>query len=139
MDIPFPASGLSSTALDMATFGQMFLDQGRCGDGRILSAPSVAAMTRNQIPGVSVDFLGEFHAEASWGYGWDIHGEGKWRNYPAALLPPEAFRHAGTGGVHLWVDPVNEIVGAYFSVKPDLEGTTADELFIDAVTAAVDD
>ncbi len=139
MDIPSASAGVTSTAIDMATFGQMFLNRGRYGDARVLSAPSVAAMTRNQIPGISVTFMGEFHAEASWGYGWDIHGEGKWSDFPAALLPREAFRHSGLGGVHYWIDPVYEIVGVYFSVKPDPDKSTADELFIDAVTAAVDD
>jgi CubicO group peptidase (beta-lactamase class C family) len=139
MDIPFPAAGLSSTALDMAVFGQMFLNRGRYGDARILSPPTVAAMTRNQIPGISVEYFGEFHDEAYWGYGWDVHGPGKWSNYPAALLPPEAFRHSGLGGVHYWIDPVHGIVGVYFSVNPDPDRPTPTEHFVDAVTAAVDD
>ena len=139
MDVPSAAAGVSTTALDMATFGQMFLSRGRYGDARVLSAPSVAAMTRNQIPGISATHLGGFHAEASWGYGWGIHGAGKWSNYPAALLPPQAFRHGGIGGVHYWIDPVNEIVGVYFSVDPDTDTPMPTELFVDAVTAAVDD
>ena len=139
MDVPFAAAGVSTTALDMAVFGQMFLNRGRYADARVLSSPSVAAMTRNQISGISTTFMGEFHAEASWGYGWDVHGPGKWSNFPAALLPPEAFRHSGIGGVHYWIDPVNEIVGVYFSVNPDPDRPTPTELFVDAVTAAVDD
>src|SRR5439155_1510856 len=41
-----------STAMDMAVFGQMFLNRGVYGEARILSPPAVAQMTRNQIPGI---------------------------------------------------------------------------------------
>jgi CubicO group peptidase (beta-lactamase class C family) len=139
MDIPFAATGASSTALDMATFLQMFLNRGRYGEARIVSGPTVDAMTRNQIPGIGADLMGERHAEAFWGLGWDIHGPGKWNGHPGALLPLEAFHHRGMGGTYIWGDPINEIVGAYFSVRPSEEIPLMIEEFVNAVTAAVVD
>jgi CubicO group peptidase (beta-lactamase class C family) len=140
---PWACAGLVSSALDLAIFGQMVLNGGGYGAARILSPASVNAMTRNQIPGISSHKDGEFFPEASWGYGWDIHGDKK-AMYDGALYSPAAFQHSGAGGVNLWVDPAYELVGVYFSV---VLGNTADgyhrvspvDLFMNAVTAAVVD
>jgi len=59
------------------------------------------------------------------------------------LQSKNTFIHAGAGGVVMWVDPVQEIVGCYFAV--DLGPVTVSEnylysradLFINAVTAAI--
>jgi CubicO group peptidase (beta-lactamase class C family) len=139
MDTPLSAAGATSTALDVAMFCQMFLNAGRYGDARVLSGPAVATMTRNQIPGIGAELMGEYHSEAFWGLGWDIHGPGKWNSHPGALLPPEAFHHRGMGGTYIWGDPSNEIVGAYFSVRPSEEIPFMIEEFVNAVTAAVED
>ncbi len=128
-----------STAMDMATFGQMFLNGGAYGAVRVLSPASVTAMTRNQIPGLSAHFLEEYLPEASWGLGWSIHG--RKTGLCGALYSAEAYEHWGNGGTYLWVDPVYQIVGAYFSVIPT--GIYTDpwrnDLFTDAVTASVVD
>lgn len=57
MERPSPSGGAYSTALDIARFGQMFLNDGIYGDRRILSPATVAAMTRDQIPGISASFI----------------------------------------------------------------------------------
>lgn len=135
------AGGVFSTALDMATFGQMFLNGGRYGGARVLSPASVTEMTRNQIPGISADFIGEYFPEASWGLGWDVFGNKKAIRF-GTLRSAGAFGHSGNGGTCLWVDPEYEIVGAYFSVvltmahgRPRWNA----DLFQNAVSAAVDD
>jgi serine-type D-Ala-D-Ala carboxypeptidase len=51
-ETPYGQTGLFSTTMDMAIFGQMFLNGGRYGDKRVLSRPAVTEMTRNQIPGI---------------------------------------------------------------------------------------
>src|SRR5215470_17434571 len=66
---PSAAGGVYATAMDMAIFGQMFLNRGRYGEVRMLSSAAVAEMTRNQIPGISAQERGEFFPEASWGFG----------------------------------------------------------------------
>jgi len=99
-------------------------------------------MTRNQIPGISAQHRGEFFPEASWGFGWGIHGNKK-ALQDGSLHSPQAFDHYGAGGVFCWVDPVYELVGGYFSVALErLDETRSKEchyLFMNAVTAAVVD
>lgn len=73
-DWPAAAGGLLSSAYDMAIFCQMFLNGGAYGDVRILGRATVAAMTRNQIPGIGANSFGEIHPEANWRYGWNIYG-----------------------------------------------------------------
>lgn len=113
---PSAAAGLMSSAYDMAIFCQMFLNGGVYGDERILSRATVAAMTRNQIPGTGTNFFGDVHPEANWGYGWNIYGGDNWKYFPGTLMSPEAFNHPGAGGVFMWEDPTYEIVGVYFAL-----------------------
>ena len=130
----------------------MFLNQGTYGEVRILSRPSVVAMTRNQIPGVRSVYGDEAFREGSYGFGWSVvHDLGSCLAYSEPLQSPKLFSHGGAGGVFLWVDPAHEILGTYFSVFSRkglpkgrsllelyyLRGRT--DLFINAVTAAVTD
>jgi CubicO group peptidase (beta-lactamase class C family) len=141
-ELPLASSGAYSTAMDMAIFGQMFLNRGSYGEVSILSPAAVAEMTRNQIPGISAQHRGEFFPEASWGFGWSIHGNKK-ALQDGSLHSTQAFDHYGAGGVFCWVDPVYEIVGVYFSVALELIDDTRSkecyDLFMNAVTAAVVD
>ena len=139
---PSAAGGVYSTAMDMAIFGQMLLNRGRYGEVRMLSSAAVAEMTRNHIPGISAQHDGEFFPEASWGFGWDIHGDKK-ALQEGSLHSPQAFAHQGAGGVFFWVDPVYELVGVYFQVTleltDDIRAKECHYLFLNAVTAAVVD
>jgi len=141
-ELPWAAGGVYSTAIDMAIFGQMFLNRGSYGEVSILSPAAVAEMTRNQIPGISAQYAGEFFPEASWGFGWSIDGNHRALQY-GSLHSPQAFDHYGAGGVFCWVDPVYELVGGYFSVALErIDDTRSKEchyLFMNAVTAAVVD
>ena len=112
---PRGCSGAASTALDMAVFGQMFLNRGVYGNTRILSPASVIAMTRNQIPGVGASYHEEVFPEATWGYGWNVSGEKKYWD-GGSLLSPSTFSHGGAGRVRLTVDPVSEVVFSLFYV-----------------------
>jgi CubicO group peptidase (beta-lactamase class C family) len=132
-DTPWAFGGAFSTAMDIAQFGQLFLNRGSYGDTRILSPASVFEMTRNQIPGIDAVYGDEVFPEASWGYGWNVHGSKKgWGG--GSLHSSRAFIHGGGGGVHLWVDPEYEIVGVYFSVRMP-SGDSVDA-FTNMVTAA---
>jgi CubicO group peptidase (beta-lactamase class C family) len=142
-DESFACGGAFGTALDLATLGQMFLNRGRYGDVPVLSPATVAAMTRNHIPGISSLFSGQVFPEASWGLGWDVLGEKK-AERDGSLGSPQSFQHGGLGGVYLWVDPIYEIVGAYFSVvlrvlPPFDNHDTNIDLFMNMATAAVVD
>ncbi|HYC11915.1 MAG TPA: serine hydrolase domain-containing protein [Nitrososphaerales archaeon] len=136
------AWGILTNALGLAKFGQMFLNGGAYGPARILSPVTVTEMTRNQIPGVGATFFEEVFPEASWGYGWSIHGAKTGGN--GGLYSSRAFEHWGSGGIYVWVDPDLEIVGVYLSAAPIrlkiLEGMKHlyNDLFTDAVIASVE-
>jgi CubicO group peptidase (beta-lactamase class C family) len=142
-EMPFAPGGVFSTPKDMAIFGQMFLNGGQYGDVRVLSRPAVMEMIRNQIPGIGVDWFGTFVSEASWGYGWSVASNFKWRYNQGSLHSQQLFSHGGNGGVGLFVDPVYEIVLTYFSVvlevTPRLEQKTDYDLLENAIIAAIID
>jgi CubicO group peptidase (beta-lactamase class C family) len=139
-ETPWAGGGAFSTAMDMAVFGQMFLQRGTAGGVRVLGPATVAAMTSNQIPGVGMQFDDEYFAEASWGLGWSIHGSRQPRR-GGSLYSPQAFEHNGLGGTYLWVDPTHELVGVYFSLlltgAPGLNSPWRADLFSNVVTAAI--
>ncbi|MBN1286359.1 MAG: beta-lactamase family protein [Anaerolineae bacterium] len=135
---PGPAGGGYSTAMDMAIFGQMFLNGGAYGGVRVLSPATVDLMTRGQFglrmqPPEDEDPF----SNCPYGLGWFIFGEDTGAE-AAALWSPRTFGHTGSGGVMLWIDPVYEIVGAFFFAQLTHEVWPGD-LFANAVTAAVGD
>jgi serine-type D-Ala-D-Ala carboxypeptidase len=140
---PDGGGGVLSTPRDMVTFGQMFLNRGRYGDARILSPAAVAAMTRDQIPGLGALLLNIVAARASWGYGWQIVSPTKWKYFDGSLQPLGTFGHPGAGGVNYWIDRDHDLIGAYFEVtarlSPDYNLLWNFDLFQNAITAAVDD
>jgi CubicO group peptidase (beta-lactamase class C family) len=142
-ETPFAGAGLFSTAFDMAVFGQTFLNGGRYGDVRVLSHAAVAAMTRDQIPGLRARIVGKEEARASWGYGWAVSSPSKWKYFDGSLQPLGTFCHPGAAGQNFWIDPEHELVGAYFevatAVTENWEFLWNFDLFQNAVTAAVDD
>jgi len=142
-ETPYAEGGLFSTAMDMAVFGQMFLNGGGYGDKRVLSRPTVSEMTRNQIPGIGLNWFGTYRPEASWGYGWGVAGDRKWKYFLGSLHSPKSFGHGGSGGVGLLVDPVHEIVLVYFSVvlevTPRLEQKADYDLFENAIYSSINE
>jgi CubicO group peptidase (beta-lactamase class C family) len=134
-ETPLASGGACSTAMDVATFGQMFLNRGSYGDA-----------------GIRARFGDQLFPEASWGLGWSTCEGKKSVGYAEPLQSPKAFSHGGAGGVFVWVDPTYDLVGAYFPVWsyagipahvhfPDVGGELIGriDLFINAVTAAVVD
>lgn len=140
-EIPWAAAGVFSTARDLATFGQMYLQGGRYGAARVLGPATVAAMTRNQIPGIPFEYEGERWPEASYGLGWHVHGGTHARLGPA-LTAARSFDHHGFGGTYLWVDPEREVVGVILSLLD--RGTQGwysawrGDLIVDAAMAAIE-
>jgi serine-type D-Ala-D-Ala carboxypeptidase len=142
-ETPYGSGGIFSTAMDMAVFGQMFLNGGRHGDKRILSRPTVREMTRDQIPGIGLDWFGTFKPEASWSYGWAVASNTKWKYFGGSLRSLKLFGHPGASGICLYVDPVHQIVLVYFSVvlevTPKLEQKTNSDLFENAIYASINE
>ena len=121
MERPSPSAAIYSTAMDVARFGQMYLNRGTYGEARILSRATVASMTRNHTPGLSATMLDMIFPEASWGLGWSVGHVYKGRAYGEELLAQDYFTHGGYGGVQLWIHPQTEVVGAYLSVSLEVD------------------
>ena len=103
------AGGLVSTVDDLLAFGQMMLDQGRYGDQRILSRPSVELMTTDHITpeqkAVS-GFVPGFWDSNGWGFGVSIVTR---RDDLAAT--PGRYGWEGGYGTSWHVDPKEGLVG----------------------------
>ena len=131
------------STLDLAVFGQTFLNGGIYDDQRILNDWTVSEMTRNQIPGIgTVSTMGSWIPESSWGLGWMVQGDAYWPWSHGTLQPRGTYYHQGATGCSLWVDPVHEIVGVYLSVV-ERDFANPDPMwefdkFQNMVTAAVD-
>jgi CubicO group peptidase (beta-lactamase class C family) len=142
MERPEPAGGAYGSAPDMAVFGQMFLNQGVYGKTRVLSPATVTAMTRNQLPGVKAKYFDDEFPNASWGLGWSVNAPYKGEVYGEQLLSHSYYVHGGSGGVVLWIDPVQEIVGVFFSVLTktlDDRPLLGADLFMNMVASAVEE
>lgn len=130
---PAASGGVYSTVMDMAIFGQAFLNKGVYGKARILSPVTVDAMTRDQIVGISAQYGEQVFINASWGLGWNISGSKM--DDTGCILSQKAFDHGGFGGVRLFVDPEYDVVWVYFCV----EGSDyTRDLFNNAVMSAVE-
>ncbi|MGE5509478.1 MAG: serine hydrolase domain-containing protein, partial [Chitinophagales bacterium] len=90
-------AGLFSTALDLVTYGQLWLEGGRLGEVRLFRPETVRLATRNWTPGLA----------ESRGLGWQLPGGD---NSFGDLLARESFGHTGFTGTGLWVDPVHRMV-----------------------------
>jgi len=136
LTVPWSSMSVFTSPRDMFVFGQMFLNGGRYGDARVLSRAAVSEMTQDQVPGLSAQFRDEFIPEASWGLGWNVHGR-KRALGDGSLQSPQAFYQGNSGGPLLWVDPVYEVVGIYFSLVLEwIEEEWPGDLFMNAVTAS---
>lgn len=141
METPSAAGGAYSTAMDIAKFGQMFLNKGRYGEQRILGAPAVTEMTRNHIPHISSTYGSQFFKEASYGYCWPVNGNKK---DSGDLFSPSALVCGGAGGVNITIDPYYETVQVIFSIESKRNDGhqvwfPCMNLFNNAVMAAIED
>lgn len=106
-------AGLFSTARDLAVYCQMILNGGEYGGTRILSALSVAEMTRPRL--VS-------NTGATRGLGWDINSS--YSTNRGELFPLGSFGHTGFTGTSMWIDPSSQMFVVFLSnrVHPDGKG-----------------
>ena len=115
---PIGGGGLTSTASDYIRFTRMILDGGTLDGARILTADSVAQMSRNQIGTVGVPALKSAMPERSEDFSFIADGRDKWGL--GFLITTDAVagkRSAGSlswGGIdntYYWIDPARDISG----------------------------
>ncbi|HSD47624.1 MAG TPA: exo-beta-N-acetylmuramidase NamZ domain-containing protein [Pyrinomonadaceae bacterium] len=106
-------AGLFSTARDLAIYCQMILNGGTYNGVRVLSALSVAEMTRPRL----VSTTG-----ATRGLGWDINTS--FSTNRGELFPLGSFGHTGFTGTSMWIDPSSQMFVVFLSnrVHPDGKG-----------------
>ncbi len=101
--------GLVASTEDILRFGQLFLDEGRVGERRILSADAIRLARENAVP----DALLPLPGGGYWGgSGWTLGGF-------AVALDPTRYSHPvrrgefwwdGSAGTRFWIDPVERLV-----------------------------
>jgi CubicO group peptidase (beta-lactamase class C family) len=115
---PIGGGGLTSTASDYIRFTRMILNGGALDGARILSADSVAQMSRNQIGSVGVPALKAALADRSEDFSFIADGRDKWGL--GFLITADAVagkRSAGSlswGGInntYYWIDPARDLTG----------------------------
>ena len=104
-------AGLFSTAEDVAIFAQMMLGQGESNGVRILSAETVATMTRSYRVSSGVR-----------GLGWDKRTA--YSSNRGEAFSEAAFGHGGFTGTVLWIDPEFDLFFIFLSnrVHPNGKG-----------------
>lgn len=112
------AGGLVSTIDDMAALGQMMLDKGAHGRGRILSRPSIELMTMDHLTReqkVASPFFADFWNDHGWGFGMGVVTA---RTDASGV--PGSFGWDGAFGTSWHVDPKEELVGILMTQRrPD--------------------
>ncbi|HEX8564683.1 MAG TPA: exo-beta-N-acetylmuramidase NamZ domain-containing protein [Pyrinomonadaceae bacterium] len=106
-------AGLFSTADDLARYCQMILNGGTLDNVRVLSANTVALMTKPYV----VSETG-----ATRGLGWDMNTS--FSGNRGELFPLGSFGHTGFTGTGVWIDPVSQTFVVFMSnrVHPDGKG-----------------
>jgi len=105
-----PWGGMHSTAGDLAIFLQTFLNEGVYKGQRVLSAPTVKAMTADQNPGIN----------APWGLGWALKRSQVW-NFFGDLCSERTFGHVGATGTVAWADPDRDLLCVILTTRPASE------------------
>ena len=131
---PDAAGGLVSTIDDYLTFGQMLLNKGSLGNVRILSRPSVEAMTTDQLTDDQRASAGVFLGEnRTWGLGVSVITR---RDDVASV--PGRFGWDGGLGTSWYSDPAEDLVAVLMSQRmPPTADISLD--FWTSVYQAIDD
>jgi CubicO group peptidase (beta-lactamase class C family) len=145
--------GATSTAKDLARFGQLLLKGGVYAGQRVLSRAAVAAMTAPQlIPGTRLIYtvtdpttrtLVEYPVRGgNYGYGLFVWGNERSHYLNGSLMSANTFGHSGAYGSAFWADPDTDLVGVYLSVQPKYRRFEGDvfwkcDHFQDMVHAAI--
>jgi CubicO group peptidase (beta-lactamase class C family) len=110
--------GLWSTAADYIRFERMILNGGTLDGARILSAASVALMSRNQIGAVGVRALKTAQPDRSMDFTFVDDGKDKWglgflitAGHVAGKRSAGSLSWGGINNTYFWIDPARGIAG----------------------------
>ncbi|WP_433297501.1 serine hydrolase domain-containing protein [Actinoplanes sp. CA-030573] len=113
---PFPSGsgGLVSTADDFLAFARMLLDGGVHGGTRLVSEPSVAAMTSNHLTPAQIEGGGMLLGGSGWGYGTAVTVEAD------EVSGPGRYGWSGGYGTSWFNDPAAGLIAIVLSQTGDL-------------------
>jgi CubicO group peptidase (beta-lactamase class C family) len=118
---PIPAGGLYSTGADLSKFYRMMLGRGTYDKTRILSAESVAEMTKVQTG----DLKAAFTPGMGFGLGWGVvrTPEGV-----TAMLSSGSYGHGGAFGTQAWIDPHKDLFMVLLIQRAGLPNSDASDM-----------
>jgi serine-type D-Ala-D-Ala carboxypeptidase len=128
------SSTLWTTALDMGIFLQTFINGGCYGSAHLLSPATIAAMTRDQSPGLPREEVDGIPNQPQ-GFGWFMLDGIRFPNTPC-LFSPQSYGHAGASGAFVWADPVYDLLGVFLSAKVR-DSLHPMDLFVDSVMGSI--
>ena len=127
-DMGHPWGGMHSTTSDLAILMETFLRRGEYRGRRLLSAGTVAAMTRDQNGAVG----------KPWGLGWGLATSAVWAFF-GDIVSPRTFGHSGATGTVAWADPESGVVCVILTARPvSVDHGRLLRTVSNAVAAAVD-
>ncbi|WP_233164105.1 serine hydrolase domain-containing protein [Snuella sedimenti] len=103
-------AGLFSTAKDLATFMQMYMQKGEYAGKHYFKKETVNMFIKVQYP--------ENENRRGLGFDKPLLGNDTLnlkKAYPAPQVSPDSFGHAGFTGTFVWADPQNELVFIFLS------------------------
>lgn len=127
---PIPAGGLISTASDMARFYQCCLLGGELEGKRIITAETLAEMTKTQTGDLPCGFV----TGMSFGYGFAVVKEPQGIT---ELLSKGTYGHGGAYGTQGWVDPGHDLFIVLMIQRANLPNADASDLRRDLQTLAI--
>lgn len=128
---PSGGGGLVSTADDYLSFCQMMLNKGRHGHERILSRPSVALMTTDQLTSAQKAGAEVFFGDSrSWGFGLAVQTK-----RDDLCASPGRFGWDGGMGTSGYSDPQEEMVGILMTQRL-MDSPQPPAVFLDFWTSA---
>ena len=128
---PTGGGGLVSTIDDYAAFGQMMLNKGKYGRVRLLSRPTVEAMTTDQLtPEQEAAASPIIGANSGWGFGLSIVTKPD-----RVAAPPGRYGWNGGLGTSWWSDPKEEMV-AIIMTQRTFESADPPSVCLDFWTSA---
>jgi CubicO group peptidase (beta-lactamase class C family) len=126
---PIPAGGLCSTAADLGKLYQMTLNGGRLGDKQILSAESLAEMTKLQTGELTCGFV----PGMGFGFGFAVVREPQG---VTSMLSAGTFGHGGAFGTQAWIDPKEGVFVVLLIQRIGLPNADASDIRRDLQTVA---
>jgi CubicO group peptidase (beta-lactamase class C family) len=123
-------AGLSSTALDYATFLQMYLNKGELNGTRFLSRKTVEFMLSNQIGNL-------FGSESGFGLGYSILNENGAAK--GGQGSEGTFRWGGYFNTQYFADPKENVIGIIMKQTQKVGGDYTGDMFKQLVFQTIDD